>query len=98
MLLFLQLVPIQKNYGAIAQLVERMDGIHEVTGSTPVSSTILRLSTPSLLRPGGYGGQAGLASYRWHGQPEFILLVHHSLGEGGSIVEGAGRLLASQLI
>lgn len=28
--------------GAIAQLVERMNGIHEVTGSTPVSSTILR--------------------------------------------------------
>ena len=27
--------------GAIAQLVERMNGIHEVTGSTPVSSTIL---------------------------------------------------------
>lgn len=26
-------------YGAVAQLVERMDGIHEVTGSTPVSST-----------------------------------------------------------
>ena len=31
------------NFGAIAQLVERMDGIHEVTGSTPVSS-ILRQS------------------------------------------------------
>ena len=28
--------------GAIAQLVERMDGIHEVTGSNPVSSTIRR--------------------------------------------------------
>ncbi len=26
--------------GAIAQLVERMDGIHEVTGSSPVGSTI----------------------------------------------------------
>jgi hypothetical protein len=25
--------------GAIAQLVERMDGIHEATGSSPVSST-----------------------------------------------------------
>jgi hypothetical protein len=25
--------------GAVAQLVERMDGIHEVTGSIPVSST-----------------------------------------------------------
>ena len=39
MLIFLQLIPIQKNYGAIAQLVERMDGIHEATGSNPVSST-----------------------------------------------------------
>ena len=28
--------------GAIAQLVERMNGIHEVTGSNPVGSTILR--------------------------------------------------------
>ena len=28
--------------GAVAQLVERMDGIHEATGSIPVSSTILR--------------------------------------------------------
>lgn len=27
-------------YGAVAQLVERMDGIHEATGSNPVSSTI----------------------------------------------------------
>lgn len=26
--------------GAIAQLVERMNGIHEATGSNPVSSTI----------------------------------------------------------
>jgi hypothetical protein len=25
--------------GVVAQLVERMDGIHEVTGSIPVSST-----------------------------------------------------------
>ena len=30
--------------GAIAQLVERMNGIHEATGSTPVSSTIFILS------------------------------------------------------
>ena len=29
-------------FGAIAQLVERMNGIHEVTGSTPVGSTIRR--------------------------------------------------------
>ena len=28
-----------KNCGAVAQLVERMNGIHEVTGSIPVSST-----------------------------------------------------------
>ncbi len=28
-------------YGAVAQLVERMDGIHEATGSIPVSSTSL---------------------------------------------------------
>jgi hypothetical protein len=27
-------------YGAIAQLVERMNGIHEATGSNPVSSTM----------------------------------------------------------
>lgn len=27
-------------FGAVAQLVERMDGIHEATGSTPVSSTL----------------------------------------------------------
>ena len=31
----------QKN-GAIAQLVERMNGIHEATGSNPVSSTIFK--------------------------------------------------------
>lgn len=30
-------------YGAVAQLVECMDGIHEVTGSIPVSSTSLRV-------------------------------------------------------
>jgi hypothetical protein len=30
--------------GAVAQLVERMDGIHEATGSIPVSSTIRRRS------------------------------------------------------
>ncbi len=30
-------------WGAIAQLVERMNGIHEATGSNPVSSTSLRL-------------------------------------------------------
>lgn len=27
-------------FGVIAQLVERMNGIHEATGSNPVSSTI----------------------------------------------------------
>ena len=40
--------------GAIAQLVERMDGIHEVTGSNPVGSTIFRfmrrLSTKALCK------------------------------------------------
>ena len=37
--------------GAVAQLVERMDGIHEATGSTPVSSTSLRcFATSSGLR------------------------------------------------
>ena len=35
-------VPYNKYCGAVAQLVERMDGIHEVTGSIPVSSTSLR--------------------------------------------------------
>jgi hypothetical protein len=29
-------------FGAIAQLVERMHGMHEATGSTPVGSTRLR--------------------------------------------------------
>jgi hypothetical protein len=43
--------------GAIAQLVERMDGIHEATGSNPVSSTRLRLS-----------GTAASANYAWRGQ------------------------------
>ncbi len=32
-------------YGAIAQLVERMNGIHEATGSNPVSSTKCTLRT-----------------------------------------------------
>jgi hypothetical protein len=32
-------------YGAIAQLVERMNGIHEATGSNPVSSTIFHVRT-----------------------------------------------------
>lgn len=41
--------------GAIAQLVERMNGIHEVTGSTPVSSTSLRLSR--LARPESFAKQ-----------------------------------------
>jgi hypothetical protein len=31
--------PCYIKYGAIAQLVERMNGIHEATGSNPVSST-----------------------------------------------------------
>ena len=34
--------------GAIAQLVERMNGIHEATGSNPVSSTILFASARSV--------------------------------------------------
>ncbi len=43
-----------KRFGAIAQLVERMNGIHEATGSTPVSSTIsdkkeiMRITVPLL--------------------------------------------------
>ena len=40
--------------GDIAQLVERTHGMREVTGSTPVISTSLRLSGPS-----------GSASYDW---------------------------------
>ncbi len=41
--IFLQLRKIADHLvkkGAIAQLVERMNGIHEATGSNPVSSTI----------------------------------------------------------
>ena len=40
-LLSLHTINLLRNnfYGAIAQLVERMNGIHEVTGSNPVSST-----------------------------------------------------------
>ena len=41
--IFIQLRRIAKlnlKKGAIAQLVERMNGIHEATGSNPVSSTI----------------------------------------------------------
>lgn len=52
-------------WGAIAQLVERMNGIHEATGSNPVSSTSLRRlcgttksSQISLRRRQGYGAQA----------------------------------------
>jgi hypothetical protein len=37
--------------GAVAQLVERMDGIHEVTGSIPVSSTSLRPKGLRLAQP-----------------------------------------------
>ncbi len=40
------------SFGAVAQLVERMDGIHEVTGSIPVSSTNLRQ---------GFGWQASFS-------------------------------------
>lgn len=40
-----------KFLGAVAQLAERMDGIHEVTGSTPVSSTSLRSNELRLARP-----------------------------------------------
>ena len=39
--------------GAIAQLVERMNGIHEATGSNPVSSTRLRGSVLSRTAPSG---------------------------------------------
>ena len=33
------LLHFHSTFGAVAQLVERMNGIHEVAGSTPVSST-----------------------------------------------------------
>ncbi|MDQ5890981.1 MAG: hypothetical protein QG604_855 [Candidatus Dependentiae bacterium] len=43
--IFMQLRRLSDSHskrGAIAQLVERMNGIHEATGSNPVSSTSLR--------------------------------------------------------
>ncbi len=40
-----KIAEITKKKGAIAQLVERMNGIHEATGSNPVSSTIFRRSS-----------------------------------------------------
>lgn len=46
--IFIQLRRIgaqSKKEGAIAQLVERMNGIHEATGSNPVSSTSTRRGT-----------------------------------------------------
>lgn len=35
-------IAVLQKKGAIAQLVERMNGIHEATGSNPVSSTIFK--------------------------------------------------------
>jgi hypothetical protein len=36
--------------GVLAQLVERLNGIEEVTGSNPVGSTYIAHSPPSLLK------------------------------------------------
>ena len=38
-------------FGALAQLGERMAGSHEVRGSIPLGSTILRLRAEASLRP-----------------------------------------------
>ncbi len=35
---------VKMHYGAIAQLVERLTRTHEVSGSTPLSSTVFYLS------------------------------------------------------
>src|SRR5690349_7973039 len=42
----LQLMIAERQRGPVAQLGARMNGIHEVTGSTPVWSTILTCSIP----------------------------------------------------
>lgn len=39
--IFTALLRLSSNRGVVAQLAERMDGIHEVKGSTPFNSTIL---------------------------------------------------------
>ncbi len=47
-----RLIGYSRALGAVAQLGERVNGIHEVAGSIPVSSTSLRQKavTPKLLR------------------------------------------------
>ena len=73
--------------GAIAQLVERMDGIHEVTGSNPVGSTILRTTK-------------AVATY---GKPSFLMNRIIQLLAGRSMVpyvdakRGVGPKASTQL-
>ncbi|KKP95233.1 MAG: hypothetical protein US03_C0007G0056 [candidate division TM6 bacterium GW2011_GWF2_36_131] len=57
-------------YGAIAQLVERMNGIHEVTGSNPVSSTSLGLS-----------GSSASANFDWQASFRFEPIILSDLRE-----------------
>ena len=45
--------------GAVAQLGERLDGIHEVRGSIPLGSMLDRVGRPVLRSGGGIGRRAG---------------------------------------
>ena len=63
-------------FGDVAQLVERMNGIHEVGGSTPLISTSLR----------------SYAGYAWLGRvfrSQFFLRLHGAVAQ---LVERMGRI------
>ena len=59
--IIIKLIAAQTEYGRLAQLVEHLLDVQEVTGSSPVPSTtkILRLSSEDFLFGGGTGLEQG---------------------------------------